>query len=110
MAVILITGSEGLVGRALRPWLIAQGRGVVGLDLALPAGHPEHGDIIDRADLMRRCREVDGIVHLAAVARVRRAEADPAGCWAVNVGGTENVIAAALAAPRRPWVVVREQS
>jgi UDP-glucose 4-epimerase len=106
MATILLTGSEGLVGRVLRPWLAAQGRKVVGLDRALPADHPEHGDITDRGELGRRCRDVDGIVHLAAVARVRHAEADPPRCWAVNVGGTENVIAAALAAPGRPWVVV----
>ena len=106
MATILLTGSEGLVGRALRPSLMAQGHAVVGLDLALPLAHPERGDIVDRADLMHRCRRVDGIVHLAAVARVRHAEADPARCRAVNVGGTENVIAAALAAPRRPWVLV----
>jgi UDP-glucose 4-epimerase len=104
--MILLAGSEGLVGRTLKPWLMAQGHVVVGLDLALPATHPEHGDIIDRADLMQRCRQVDGIVHLAAVARVRDAEADPARCWAVNVGGTENIIAAALAAPRRPWMVI----
>jgi UDP-glucose 4-epimerase len=106
MAVILVTGSEGLVGRALRPWLVARGHRVIGLDAALPASHPEHGEIVERAGLLGRCREVDGIVHLAAVARVRHAEADPERCWAVNVVGTENLIAAALAARRRPWVVI----
>ncbi len=105
MATVLVTGCAGLVGRALRPWLIAQSRRVIGLDVALPASESEHGDIVDRADLEPRCREVDGIVHLAAVARVRHAEADPARCRAVNVVGTENVVAAALAAPRRPWLV-----
>ena len=106
MAIILVTGSEGLIGRALRPRLAAQGQVVVGLDLALPASHPEHGDIVDGADLVQRCREASGIVHLAAVARVSHAEADPARCRAVNVAGTENVIAAALAAPGRPWVLL----
>ena len=106
MAVILITGSEGLIGRALRPWLMAQGHVVVGLDLALSASHPEHGDIVDRAYLLERCRHVGGIIHLAAVARVKHAEVDPARCWVVNVAGTENVIGAALAAPRLPWVLV----
>jgi UDP-glucose 4-epimerase len=106
MATILITGSDGLVGRAARSWLAAQGHEVIGLDAALPPPHPEHGDIVDRADVMRRCRRVDGIIHLAAVARVRHAEAEPARCWAVNVVGTENVIAAALATVRRPWVLV----
>jgi UDP-glucose 4-epimerase len=106
MAIVVLTGSEGLIGRALRPWLAARGYAVAGFDLALPAGHPEHGDIVARADLAQRWRQVDGIVHLAAVARVRHAEADPARCWAVNVVGTENVIATALTMRRRPWVVV----
>jgi UDP-glucose 4-epimerase len=106
MAVILLTGSEGLVGRALRPWLAARGHAIIGLDAALPLSHFEHGDVVERADLMQRCRRVDGIVHLAAVARVRHAEADPDRCWAVNVVGTENVIATALTMRRRPWVVV----
>jgi UDP-glucose 4-epimerase len=106
MAIVLLTGSEGLIGRALRPWLAARGYTVAGLDLALPGGHREHGDIVDDAELVKRCRQVDGIVHLAAIARVRHAEADPARCRAVNVAGTENVIAAAMAAPRRPWLVV----
>jgi nucleoside-diphosphate-sugar epimerase len=106
MATILATGSDGLVGRALRPWLVAQGHEVIGLDAALPSNHPEYGNIVDYAEVAQRCHRVDGIIHLAAVARVRHAEADPAGCWAVNVVGTENVIAAALATARRPWVLV----
>jgi UDP-glucose 4-epimerase len=105
MARILVTGSEGLVGRALGRRLTHCGHRVFGFDIALSEGHPERGDIVDRQALTVRCREVDGIVHLAAVARVRHAEDDPERCWAVNVVGTENVIAAALAAARRPWVL-----
>ncbi|MCA9690986.1 MAG: NAD-dependent epimerase/dehydratase family protein, partial [Myxococcales bacterium] len=47
----------------------------------------------------------DGIVHLAAVSRVVWGERDPANCRATNVGGTYNVIDAALSSPRRPWIV-----
>jgi UDP-glucose 4-epimerase len=105
MARILVTGSEGLVGRAVGRRLTHCGYRVVGFDIALPEGHPERGDIVDGQALTARCREVDGIVHLAAVARVKHAEDDPERCWAANVVGTENVIAAALAAPRSPWVL-----
>jgi nucleoside-diphosphate-sugar epimerase len=105
MARILVTGSEGLVGQASRRWLADCGHNVVGLDVALPEEHPERGDLGDRQALTARCQQVDGIVHLGAVARVKHAEADPERCWAVNVVGTKNVIAAALAAPRHPWVM-----
>jgi NAD dependent epimerase/dehydratase family len=69
MATILITGCEGLVGRVLRPCLAAQDHEVIGLDAALPPDHPEHGDIVDGADVVQRCRRVDGIIHLAGAAR-----------------------------------------
>ena len=105
MARILVTGSHGLVGSALRRWMTLCGHEVLGLDSALPDSHTEHGDVVDRQVLAARSREVNGIVHLAAIARVRHAEADPDRCWLVNVTGTENLIAAALAAPRPPWVL-----
>jgi UDP-glucose 4-epimerase len=106
MARILITGSEGLIGCAARRGLTLRGHEVFGLDVALPDTHPEHGDIVDRETLDAACARVTGIVHLAAVSRVRHAEADPERCWAVNVTGTANVVGAALRAPQRPWLLV----
>src|SRR5690606_18739564 len=41
----------------------------------------------------------------AAVSRVIWGERDPALCRATNEGGTRNVLHAALASPRRPWIV-----
>ena len=106
MAAILVTGCEGLIGRALRPWLVAQGH---------DRGRPRCGSACgpSRARGHRSigpcsCSDAarwSGIIHLAAVARVSHAEADPAHCRAVNVAGTANVVAAALAAPGRPWVL-----
>jgi UDP-glucose 4-epimerase len=98
---ILITGSAGLVGRAVRAGLEAAGEHVVGFDIrdATPR------DVLDRHALdaeIRRCR---GVVHLAAVSRVVWGEADPDSCRRVNVTGTGNVLAAAIAAAHRPWVV-----
>ena len=97
---ILITGSEGLVGRALRAALSACGADVVGLDLRGPCG--EDGDVRDAQrvrDAVAGCR---GIVHLAAVSRVVRGERDPQGCREVNVGGLRNVLEGALGPTRRP--------
>ena len=46
------------------------------------------------------------VFHLAAQAIVRRSYADPAGTWAVNVGGTANVLEAVRAAAPGAAVVV----
>ena len=100
---ILITGSEGLVGRALRAALSACGADVAGLDLRGPCG--EDGDVRDAQrvrDAVAGCR---GIVHLAAVSRVVWGERDPQGCRDVNVGGLRNVLEGALDPARRPWLI-----
>jgi len=105
MARLLLTGSEGLIGRAARRLLSGMGHAVHGFDLALPEGHPEHGDIRDPARLRRAIEGCDGVLHLAAVARVGEAEADPARCHAVNVEATAGLIDAVAASPRPPWLL-----
>ena len=100
---ILITGSEGLVGGALRAALATLGAEVRGLDVRASRG--EAGDVRDAwcvRDAVAGCR---GIVHLAAVSRVMWTERDPQGCRDVNVGGLSNVIEAAVVSPRRPWLL-----
>lgn len=104
---ILITGSEGLVGAALRNALEADGARVAGLDLR--GSGSEAGDTRDARrvrDAVSGCR---GVVHLAAVSRVAWGEQDPDACFATNVGGTGNVIAAMAAererSPRGPWLL-----
>ena len=104
---ILITGSEGLVGSALRTALEARGAHVTGLDLRGSDG--EEGDVRNAGRVRDAADGCHGIVHLAAVSRVVWGEREPETCRAVNVGGLRNVIAAALAgraeSSRRPWVV-----
>ena len=100
---ILLTGSEGLIGRALRATLEARGAEVVGLDL-LGIGC-EHGDVRS----LRRVRDAlggcDGVVHLAAVSRVLWGEHDPEECWNTNVGGLRNVLQALDERKRQPWLL-----
>lgn len=100
---ILITGSEGLVGSALRMALEARGEEVVGLDL-LGTGC-EHGDVRSLSRVRDALRGCDGVVHLAAVSRVLWGERDPEGCWNTNVGGLRNVLQALDERKRQPWLV-----
>ena len=104
---ILITGSEGLVGSALRAALEARGMEVAGLDLRGP--DDEAGDVRDAERVRQAVAGCRGIVHLAAVSRVVWGERDPEACREVNVGGLRNVLAAAAKVrgepSARPWVV-----
>jgi nucleoside-diphosphate-sugar epimerase len=94
MARLLVTGSAGLVGRALGRALRAAGHQVVEFDLV------DGADVRDAAAVAAACAGCDGVVHLAAVSRVVWAQQDPEGCVETNVGGTRNVLAA------RPPVVL----
>jgi UDP-glucose 4-epimerase len=103
---ILITGSCGLIGSALRHRLAAAGCEVASFDIA------EHNDgirmdVADYTSIATAMGGCSGIVHLAAVSRVIWGEQDPVRCHEVNVQGTRNVLgAAACRGLRAPWVLV----
>lgn len=102
---ILITGSKGLIGSALRDSMAKLGFVIKGLDLAYPIGHVEHGDIQNiplLRDLVDHC---SGIVHLAGVSRVITAQNDPERCWTLNAEGTQKILEVAYEAKHRPWVL-----
>lgn len=103
MTGILITGSSGLVGHALRRALEARGHHVRGLDLRSTDG--ERGDVRDRDRVDTALRDVTGIVHLAAISRVVWGERDPATCWSTNVDGLRNVLERARSRPMPPWLI-----
>ncbi len=100
---ILITGSEGLVGSALRRKLESSGFEVRGLDIR--AGDSEAGDVRDAIDVRDAMRGCIGVVHLAAVSRVVWGERDPDLCWKTNVEGFRNVLEAADQGAIKPWVI-----
>jgi NAD(P)-dependent dehydrogenase (short-subunit alcohol dehydrogenase family) len=102
---ILITGSSGLIGRAMTRALSAAGFSVRGYDPAAVSSL-DKGDICDAQATRAAVDGVDGILHLGAVSRVVWAQRDPSRCQATNVEGTRNVLAAAASARTRPWVVV----
>ena len=101
--IILTTGWEGLVGRALRKRLELSRMEVRGLDTR--AGGAETGDVRDPIDVKNALRGCIGIVHLAAVSRVVWGERDPDLCWKTNVEGFRNVLEAADQLAIKPWVV-----
>jgi len=101
---ILVTGSEGFVGRALCRALAASDRSVRGLDLR--AEDPlARGDIRDDRRVHEAVSGCVGIVALAAVSRVAWGERAPDRCWATNVDALAALLAAAAGSPRRPWIV-----
>lgn len=106
MTDVLITGSHGLIGTAISRELVLKGCNVRKLDVRLPRHHRDHGDILDQRRMNRLAREVDAIIHLAAVSRVQWGDMDPDLCWLTNVVGTENVVRAAAASARKPVVLM----
>lgn len=105
MKTIAITGSEGLIGRAVVSAFQTLGYRLRRFDLRLPVGHPGRGNVLDAGAVARLVADCDGVIHLAAVSRVVWGERDPELCWATNVDGLRNVLDATHRQPRRPWVI-----
>jgi nucleoside-diphosphate-sugar epimerase len=100
---LLVTGSSGLIGRAVVKELRAAGADAVGVDLREQGAH--RVDIADTARLEQHLAGVSGVIHLAAVARVTSAEQYPERCRAVNIQATGRLLAAARRARGTPWVL-----
>ena len=100
---ILVTGSEGLVGRALCTTLEARGRDTVGLDVRIAGS--EYGDVRHPGRVREAMAGCRGVVHLAAVSRVVWAERAPDDCRSTNIGGLRYVLEAVTEQPVPPWVI-----
>jgi dihydroflavonol-4-reductase len=101
----LVTGSTGFVGANLVEGLGAAGHQVRALQrpssrldaLAGLTYEPVVGDVLDPSSLTAAMEGVDWVFHVAAVSDYWR-QAGAAWLYRVNVGGTRNVLQAALAA------------
>ena len=104
MARILVTGAAGFVGRWLTSELTHAGHTVIELELPV--------DVRDGAAVsaLVNSSQPEAIVHLAAVSYSPDASADPWEAFAVNVGGTVNVMEAARNAEPLPAVLVTGSS
>ncbi len=102
---ILITGSKGLIGGALKRRLENIGIKVVGMDINYPIHHKEYGDIRNAQRFEENAAECAGIVHLAAVSRVILGERDPELCWDVNLHGTDRILKSINNLSNKPWII-----
>lgn len=100
---VLITGSYGLIGSALRVSLEERGWETVGLDLRGEGG--DRGDVRNSCEVGGTIVGCRGVVHLAAVSRVVCGERDPGTCWNTNVEGVRIVLEAVGRGAPRPWLL-----
>jgi nucleoside-diphosphate-sugar epimerase len=100
---ILITGSSGLIGTAVRASLELSGVSVTGVDIQ--ATGQEFGDVRNPLTIQHAFEGCTGIIHLAAISRVVWGEKDPDNCWATNVDGLANVLGLAKSQKVKPWVI-----
>jgi len=112
----LVTGGAGFIGSHIVEELLRRGDNVRVLDNfssgrrenleALP-GKPEilEGDLRDAETVKAAVRDVELVFHLAAFISVPQSMTDPETCFAVNVGGTVNLLEAARQAGTRKVVI-----
>lgn len=98
---ILVTGSEGLIGKAFCARIAARGWEADRYDLTCDVPR----DIGNREAFRQALADVDGVVHLAAVARVGEGERDPDRCRSVNVTALGGILDDIAASRSRPWMV-----
>jgi len=104
MKKVFITGVAGLIGRAARVALEAEGYAVRGCDLrAVRAA--EKFDFRDSHRLRAALADCDGVLHLAAVSRVVWGEMYPGLCADINVGGVRSLIKTIAGMPHPIWLV-----
>lgn len=101
---ILITGSSGFIGSALKRLLGEKGIEIITYDIK----ENPMDDVRNFSSLQAKFISVDGVVHLAAVSRVKIAHENPLECINTNIGGTINILESVrefISENGRPWVI-----
>jgi nucleoside-diphosphate-sugar epimerase len=89
---VLVTGSQGFVGRHVMSYLASHGFEPIGTDIS--AGADIVGSVVDASfvnDKLARL-DFDAIVHLAGIADIKKTIEDPYSCYQVNCFGTLNAL------------------
>lgn len=111
--MVVVTGGCGFIGSHLTEALVASGSDVTVLD-NLSTGTKSNlppqaklvvGDVADAALVTELVAKADLVFHLAAVASVELCERDAENSHRTNFTGTQNVMDAANASPKKPLVV-----
>jgi nucleoside-diphosphate-sugar epimerase len=121
MALYLITGIGGFIGSSLARALLARGQSVRGIDNFVTGRRENIAEILDRIDfhessildldaVRKACREVDYVLHQAAIPSVPKSVLDPVGSNRVNIDGTVNVLVAARDAKVRRVIYAASSS
>ena len=105
MATYLITGVAGFIGSSLARALLQRGQRVRGLDnfstgkreniADLPQMDFHEASLVDLPSVSELCRDVDYVLHEAAIPSVPKSVADPAATNRATVEGTLNLLIAA---------------
>lgn len=101
---ILITGSAGFIGSALKVLLEKVGIETVLYDIR---DNPKD-DVKDFPRFRSKIKNIEGVIHLAAVSRVKIAQENPLECIQTNIGGTINILDAArqeMVNGKPPWII-----
>lgn len=113
MATILVTGGAGYIGSHACKMLARAGHVPVTVDNlstgwadAVKFGPLEQTDLLDRARLddVFAAHAPEAVMHFGAASDVGESMRDPGKYWRVNVGGSLNLIEAAVAAGCRSFV------
>lgn len=105
---ILITGGHGFVGRALVNRFADLGHDVTCVDMAAGSFRDDvkfrRVDIRDAKAVAGACAGMDSIIHNASLVHTKHSREEDV--WAVNLGGTENIIKACtdLSIPRLTYI------
>jgi UDP-glucose 4-epimerase len=93
---VLVTGSQGFVGRHVMTYLLGHGFEPIGTDVS--AGADVVGSIVDTSFVNDKLSRLDfeAIVHLAGIADIKKTIEDPYSCYQVNCFGTLNALELAV--------------
>jgi len=96
---VLVTGSQGFVGRHVMSYLSGHGFEPIGTDVS--AGADLVGSMVDTYFVNDKLSRLDfeAVVHLAGIADIKKTIEDPFSCYQVNCFGTLNALE--LAAKKR---------